>query len=310
MARIVSYRGKCMPDHRSTAAARWAMAAVVVIVLALLAGCSGGSDRPAKKADSSPKSQASSSSKGSTSGSDGDDPAGQIPKVDDCRHYSHAVYEAPSDSSPVVACTEAHTAWTYRVGTLPAKVLARATATKDEALSDYAWKVCGPGFRKVIGATKARRLPTTLQPGSFIPTKEQRKAGATWVRCDVVSELGDKLMPLPSGTGPFMPARTVPPEFAICLKKNDDGKTKYDQVTCEKFHAYRLSGSFTTAEKGKAWPGRATLLQEAKGRCYTVVQKSTKVPVGTSLTYFMQTPTRKQWRGGLRSVFCYQKTRA
>jgi Septum formation len=283
-----------MSHHRSIAAGRLATAGVLVTVVALLAGCSGGTHSPAKRSDPPKRSTSASASAD----------AAAAPKVDECRTYSYKVYGATSDDSPAVACTGRHTAWTYRVGTLPAKLLARATATKDEALSDYASTACDSGFDARIGATDAQSRATILDEAFFIPTPAQRKAGAAWFRCDVVALVGPTLVPLPAGTGPYLSGRTVPDRLALCAQRDNT------MVVCTLPHNLRLRGSFHVNGKRSAYPGRPALLRMANGKCYTIIQKATGVNVGTRLSYFMQTPSKKQWRGGLQAVYCYQRIRS
>lgn len=132
---------------------------------------------------------------------DGDAPVvSAAPKVGQCRGpITKEIFEADTDSRPVVACDQPHGSETAYTGDLPAEVAALpydqvAALTGDSPDLQPLYQRCGDesdrymGISRVAGTDAFR--PSNLSNSLYIPTAEEWAEGARWFRCEAVTKPG------------------------------------------------------------------------------------------------------------------------
>jgi len=196
---------------------------------------------------------------------------GARPAVGECRNLSDAAVPRSSDSTPVVDCSQPHTAQTYYVGTFPSG----SSGAKPD--STYAGAVCQKHLGAGLGVSESEAALTAYQVVFFAPDSAAWAAGARWFRCDVALTVGNHLLPLPSTLVPH----PLPPSLQACL-------TRQGQPTpCDRTHLVRASGTFTVT-------GSNPTQSQAQGRA--------KCPSGS--VYFTW-PSAAEFKQGLRVGVCW-----
>ena len=74
----------------------------------------------------------------------------QMPSLGACRLLTRGDVEQAGNTSPVVSCSQKHTAQTFAVGSFPAAVAAKGI--RSSALGAYVFGKCKPAFRRFVGA--------------------------------------------------------------------------------------------------------------------------------------------------------------
>lgn len=212
-------------------------------------------------------------------------PAG--PAVGDCHLLSFNQTYEPADTKPAVACTSKHTTVTVAVVPMPEDI--------DWESADVYKKMVVPCHRALdatLGRTARARALSAYSWVWFMPTPEERAAGARWVRCDAILPAGKSLRPIPDTT----PLLEKPQTNRVwrCLTAKP-----YYLTHCGSRHSYRATGLVLMGFDTYPRPREARSLALAK------------CPSRISSHYWRYSyPDRWEWRAGHRFLQCYSKTHA
>ncbi len=185
------------------------------------------------------------------------------PTIGECRSLTPDEAGAESDPSAPVDCATAHNSRVIAVPNLPKGVTYADLDTK-AAVDRTAAKLCYPAFRAAVGQNDRVRSRTAYAYLFFVPTAQERTAGARWLRCDLALQHGAKLGNLPTDRVPALKSSTVPTNVKRCL-----AGTHHLVTTCAAAHGYRATGSFTVDVK--PFPGRQRIVQIGRNRCPALV---------------------------------------
>lgn len=207
------------------------------------------------------------------------------PAVGSCHDLTLEEGYGFSDPDPAVSCSGRHTSLTHKV-----IQFAEAPNWQDrDALSVVVTRRCNSSFIDALGgSTKAIQL-SAFTGWWFAPTKAQRDAGATWVRCDLSISGGDRLMPLPEDVTLDLP---LPDSQAKCRK----GKAAdYLLTVCGRAHQFRATHA--VKYPSNTYPGTRRLVRWTYRKC------SDKL--GRSLGLY-ERPSRLEWKLGFGHSLCYK----
>lgn len=218
------------------------------------------------------------------------DPYAGAPAVGACKSYGRDAGSLTSESSPVVECSQPHTAKVIAVALLPDH-LGWESSPLD--IGRFALKTCIPAWVAILGRTDKVRWMSAYAFFWFYPTIPEREAGARWVRCDVILTGGaSKIMPLPKDSSPMLPKAPLPNSVAACLSG-----LELDRTVCSRAHRFRATGAKTL---DRTYPGATKRTQLAKQLCPSRT---------TSKTWRAVWPSRQAWRLDQHTLVCYSKTR-
>ncbi|MFB9311595.1 septum formation family protein [Nocardioides plantarum] len=218
------------------------------------------------------------------------DAATPQPEVGDCHSLTLAESEYVTDPDPRTSCERKHTSRTFAVKTV------KASAFRDnDTILSTSVRVCSPAFARATSASENTREMSAYSYSFFAPTKAQIKAGARWIRCDIVLRGGTSLLALPTDDEPALTTAKLPSSVAKCLQLTD---TAYRITACTVRHNYRARGTVKVA--GDDYPGRGHLNRIARSRCPGVA--------GTKYWY-AHWPSKVGWQvGGERRIVCFGYT--
>lgn len=273
-----------------------ALALTAALTAALgLAGCSG-SDEPDAQPSSSRSSQASSASATPTPTPVDLAPA---PRTGQCRTLTQTEAIAPTaPAAPVVACTAAHTAQTYRVGELDLVREGHLLAVDSTVATRQVQRSCQGALGGWLGGDP--RL-SVLTPIWFTPSVEQSDVGAAWFRCDVVAlGAGQRLAELPDRTKGLLATRAGRDRFGLC-RTAAPAAPGSAPVPCSAKHTFRALRAVdlpgTTLPTPKA--GQAIL----DPVCRQAATEAARDPL--DIAWQQELPTAEQWAAGRRHGLCW-----
>lgn len=224
------------------------------------------------------------------------------PKIGLCRDLRAADLESPTNTSPVVPCTEDHTAQTFITGTLPTTT---GSAYGDSRHGAYVHAFCQKAFRAFLDADESQVLRSQLSWAWFRPSELGWDRGARWFRCDVVGGPADasRLRPLPEDAkGLFTDSE--PDTWVTCaLGTTVANSTK---VPCTSKHTWR---AVTTIKLGKAddpYPGDRIVQARSRDYCQDSVGGWLGYPSQYKFGYTWFREDR--WAAGNRRSICWAKT--
>ncbi|WP_210649427.1 septum formation family protein [Nocardioides sp. SYSU D00065] len=214
------------------------------------------------------------------------DPLLGAPAVGACFDLSAAELAAASYTDEPVACSSEHTSTVIAVAALPDRL-----DHDSRRLPRFALRTCLEAQATALGTSQTRMRLTAYDVGYFVPTPEQRLAGARWLRCDLVLGAATDLQPLPRrfevGTYPF--ARSV----SRCLAGRD-----FHVTVCSAEHTHRATGA--VAVRAPRYPSQRAWQRLGTERCRSAT---------TGLTYRFGWPSKLAWKAGERTLVCYTQTR-
>lgn len=241
---------------------------------------------------------------GSTAGAD---PAAadsvEVPELGACRHLTPDDVARSSDASPVVDCSEPHTAETYAVGSLPERF---ADAAYDaEGLGRFAYERCGNAFEKFLGADESLVMRTVVSWAWFRPSEKAWADGARWYRCDVIGggEQSREYVTLPATAKGLLLGR---PEdrWLVCA----DGPTVAGsvKVPCSEEHSWRAVTTIKVGLDSEPYPGDQLVEAKTREFCSDSVGAWMNYPVNFeyAYTWFHEA----EWEAGNRRSICWAKT--
>lgn len=212
------------------------------------------------------------------------------PAVGSCHDLTLDEAYKESDPDPAVPCTARHTTATV------------ATVELDEAPDDWAdpstyprsvWKTCDEAFEVALGDNKKLIRRSAHSWFWFSPTRVQREAGALWVRCDVATLGGDRLVPIPQRLR--LGGLPLPDNRAKCRQ----GKAAdYAYTACSRPHQFRATLSIKYPHS--SFPGPRKSKQFALRKCRAKA---------TAPFFYEWVSSRAAWRDGYRHAVCIFKNR-
>jgi len=211
------------------------------------------------------------------------------PAVGSCHDISSGEVADVSDPDPAVDCALRHQSVTVAVVELQ---------DPDWSDGDAVWAAAAtPCARASLALfeNQAKALQMSAYTRLyFFPTKAQRDAGASWVRCDVALLAATYPKPLPTDGDPVLGPLPLADNVARCRGTKGN---EYVVVMCKHAHAFRATHAVKYA--GDSYPGQHRMIRWTIRRC------SDKL--GRSFGFYEAAP-REKWRAGLRYSICFKKT--
>ena len=221
-----------------------------------------------------------------TAGAEADGPHYQEPTVGQCRNYTYDAMVKESNSTPVTACSNNHTALVIAVPQLPA---ALNWSSSFEQLLQATLNTCVPALAQKLGRTAVLRNLAAYNLSFFFPTQTQKDHGARWVRCDLILSGGQALQRLPMDSTPVLPAAPLPKSVAACLVG-----TNHLYTVCSKTHQYHATGAIVLSG---GYPGTASLNRTARQKC--------PAKVSTPGNYYYTFSSKESWKAGDKAITCF-----
>lgn len=224
------------------------------------------------------------------------------PEVDLCRDLTAADLESPTNVTPPVPCTEAHTAQTFAVGELPAST---GSAYGDRRHGSYVHAACQKAFRAFLGADESLVLRSRLSWAWFRPSERGWDQGARWYRCDVVGGPVDatRLRDLPTDARGLL-AEEKPDAWLTCaLGKTVASSTK---VACTEKHTWRAVTTIKLGQPDDEYPGDRVVQVRSREFCQESVGGWLGYPPEYEYGYTWFREDR--WAAGNRRSICWAKT--
>jgi hypothetical protein len=190
--------------------------------------------------------------------------ASSKPIVGQCRTTTAAQDTGLYDTHAPVPCSTLHRMKTFAVPTVPSGLdFVHITVSQAAALGQA---LCYPKFQTALGGTLADRHLTTYDFSFFIPTLAQRKAGARWVRCDLIllylgTDGYTAYAALPNFSFPFVGGHTLTDKTHRCLAVADHDYW----TTCSRPHVARADQTFVI--HSTSYPSNATAAAAANTAC-------------------------------------------
>lgn len=213
------------------------------------------------------------------------DPGFGQPGVGTCYQMSTKELGQASYGEGAVDCLAKHTSQVIGVTYLPSGLSWRKASVA--RLGKIAQKDCYPAITTALGGTVELRAQSAYRLAFFVPSKAQRKAGARWIRCDVILGVGPLAALPPSYALSDPPADNV----AACL--NGSGSVR----ACTKKHVYRTIGAVAVDRK-----------RYLSDRAFTSVGgRKCRAAYGKKTAY-LTWPSKTVWKQGERAITCYKRS--
>ncbi|MEZ0579904.1 septum formation family protein [Nocardioides sp. MH1] len=210
------------------------------------------------------------------------------PAVGTCHDLHLDAAYADTDDRPAVRCSHRHSTYTYKV-----LVLDEAPNWWDaDEIAAIEARSCLPDFVATLGGNGRTVMRSAYFSKTFLPTTEQRLAGATWIRCDVELAGGNRPAWLPQDL--TLPRLPLPDSLARC---RNTSYRDYALTVCDRRHRYRAVAS--VAYPRDSFPGAKA------AKAYALEKCSRRLP---RQAFFYEWPSRVTWRAGLRTAVCLEKT--
>jgi hypothetical protein len=236
-------------------------------------------------------------------GGEPEDVSVQPPAVGACRLLTTADIRATSNDSPVVDCSDKHTAETFAVGEFPDEVAGKTL--DDPALGAHVFDTCEQKFRRFLGGDESLVMRTTVTWAWFRPDDEAWDAGARWWRCDVVGGGGEStaLVRLPR-TAKRMLLGMPEDRWLVCV----DGPTvaESEKIPCSRKHTWRAVTTIKLGDPGDPYPGDRVVEVRTRDFCSDSVGAWLNYPVeyDYGYTWFHEA----EWKAGNRRSICWART--
>ena len=216
--------------------------------------------------------------------------------------------------STATSCTSSHTLYTYQVGKISGEPGdSWAAPGNSDALTDVIQKKAGDacGISKLLPHLKWNQQ--LINAYFFVPTEEQWKAGARWVRCDVgllatgTTLDNESFSALPSKISTFVSeVSSDPVKFEFCMNSStpvtESGPLDNPDATladCKHHPQWKLTihGKFPDAG-GAPFPDEATSNAASSKLCLPTVTNDSEI-------WIAYLPTKTGWASGDREIDCW-----
>lgn len=224
------------------------------------------------------------------------------PKLGACRTLAADDLDEHSNASPVVACTEPHTAQTFAIGTLPDST---GSAYDDRRHGKYVYDTCTTAFQRFLGADESLAMRIQLSWSWFRPSKEGWKKGARWYRCDVVGgpEDATRLRALPPTAKGLFNARP-PEQWLTCAR--GQSVLHSTKLACTGKHDWRAVTTIKLGQPKDSYPGDRLVEVRTRDFCSDSVGAWMNYPPDYEFgyTWFHEA----EWKAGNRRSVCWART--
>lgn len=292
-------------SHRHGLTRRPVRLALVGAVSALVTSCFGAADAPAPSAPSTSVGAERPARPRPTTDvpSPAPDPA---PEVGTCRRVSVADLRTIVNDAEGVPCGRPHTVVTFHVGRVPVAAARDALSSADEHVEAAADRICRARFRDHVGGDRAARRLSMLSPTYFLPSAEQFRLGARWVRCDVYAyATPTRLADLPRSLENALERDRVRDRFARCSPVSPSA-ARFRHVACAEPHRWRAVAIRRLGEANERYPGPHTVQNRARDRCEQPVREH--LDTEDAFSYGFEVPQRDTWSDGDRVGLCWART--
>lgn len=222
-----------------------------------------------------------------------------LPRSGLCFRLEYAEAIARSSSAPPADCAREHTTETFHVTRLDLVADGHLLAVDSESAQEQAASACRLAVAQHLDATTEALRLTMLEPIWFTPTVDQARAGADWLRCDVVAASGgERLVPLPEETAGLL--ADGGDAFAMCGTA-EPGAAAFSRVVCSAPHSWRALVSVDLA--GTSYPTAARAGRAMQPRCREAAAEASANPLDFS--WAEERPTVGQWEAGRRYGLCW-----
>lgn len=221
-----------------------------------------------------------------------------------CRDLSPADLRHSADDTPVVDCTDKHTAETFYVGRFDGPTV--GTTPDDSALAPLAYAACQQAFMDYLGADESIVKRSILTWAWFRPSELGWSRGARWFRCDVIGggEQSKLFQTLPTTTKGLL-ADVADDRYMACADgPTVDGAVK---VPCSTKHTWRAVATVVLGGPGDPYPGDDEVAATTRQYCSDQVGAWLGYPVADyefGFTWFHE----REWQAGNRRSICWART--
>ncbi len=227
----------------------------------------------------------------------------EVPELGSCRVLTPADVAESSNASPVVDCSEDHTAQTFAVGTFPERV--SGEDAEDTDLGAFIFETCDKRFQSFLGGDDSLVMRSTLTWAWFRPSDNAWDQGARWYRCDIVGggQQSKSFVNLPEDAKGLLLGQ---PEdrWMICV----DGPTVAGSVKipCSEKHTWRAVTTIKLGQPDDPYPGDRLVEVRTKDFCSDSVGAWMNYPVDYDFgyTFFHEA----EWKAGNRRSICWART--
>jgi Septum formation len=228
----------------------------------------------------------------------------EIPEIGACRVLTPEDVAEPSNATRTVDCAdEVHTAQTFAAGEFPARLT--DVDRDDEALGDFAYRVCSTSFMSHLGADESLVMRSMLSWAWFRPSEEAWADGARWYRCDVVGggEQSTEYLTLPEKTRGLLGGNPDDRWMACVEGPTVEGAPR---VSCSEKHDWRAISAIKVGEPEDPYPGDRVVEVTTRDYCSRWIGAWLEYPVSYdyAYTWFHEA----EWEAGNRRSVCWART--
>jgi hypothetical protein len=224
------------------------------------------------------------------------------PELGACRDLSAGELDEPSNASPVVPCSQRHTAQTFAVGSLPDET---GTAYEDKRHGKFVYTACTQAFRDYLAADESLVMRIQLSWAWFRPSERGWGRGARWYRCDVVGgpEGAKRLRELPARLEGLFAAG---PDDAWLTCASGMTFASSTKVACSDEHDWRAIATIKVGEPQDPYPGDRIVQVRSRERCSDWIGAWSHYPdeYAYAFTWFHEA----EWAAGNRRSICWTRT--
>lgn len=261
--------------------ARALKALLVCTILVIVTACGAAAPHPATKPKPTPPPPA--------------------PAVGACRILTFASATAASDDSPIVPCSQKHTAVTVAVGALVDKAQLKTLDINAPAVQQRLAVSCPKAVEAYAGGSGRTFDLSQIQGLSFVPTPAQIAKGANWYRCDMVVLAAPNTLATVTGTmSNVLTSAHALDRWGTCGTSAPSAAT-FKRVLCSSRHSWRAVAVITI-------PERSTYLAKdtSKAASLTCRKIATKAAHGAlKYTWSFEWPNKQHWQAGQRFGLCW-----
>jgi len=226
------------------------------------------------------------------------------PKLGACRAVTPKDTGKSSNASPIVPCSQKHTAETFAIGTFPA---ALSDASYDSVkLGQYIYDTCGTAYLRFLGSDESEAKRSLLSWAWFRPSEAAWGKKARWYRCDVVGGPADasSYRALPATAQGFLAAKP-PEDWMMCAQgRTVAGSTK---VPCADPHDWRAVTTIKLGQPKDPYPGDRVAQVRSQQYCSDSVGAWLNYPA-VDYDYGVTVFHEAEWKAGNRRSICWART--
>jgi hypothetical protein len=226
------------------------------------------------------------------------------PKLGACRDLSAHDLDEATNASPVVPCSEQHTAQTFAIGDLPAST---GSSYGDNRHGRWVYTTCSKAFADFVGADESLAMRTQVSWAWFRPSRRGWDKGARWYRCDVVGgpPEASSLRALPADAKGLLLGRP-PDAWMTCARGATVARSV--KVPCTDKHDWRAVTTIKVGQPQDPYPGDRIVQVRSRDLCKGSVGGWMHYPPSYDFgfTWFKE----DRWAIGNRRSICWARTTA